>query len=503
MKIYLKNNQIDPCEKNKRYTAIGTPNEVKYKGKKYTELTYIKKLNGLECFARGLAWALSYLTIIPALFCRARIQEMFREARAKKETKIIYIPTKTPELNPEEPLEPEEIESTFEKLKDQIDQIKRKPTFIDDLIEAEPSEANNNELQKWINARNKLVFWEGLCEQLNKDNAGSVPKEILSITEFESIEKTVEKANKFNAWFAKHEKKLKTITTLTTLQSKQLTQLPKEISLMPQITRLDLQNNLIAELPTEIAKLKKLNRLDLRNNGITEFPPVIYQLKELTHLYLGKNQLTALPAQIGRLGALEELNLADNQLRKLPKEIGKLKGLKILVLEDNKIKKFPQEIDEIINSGNLRIFYADKVIVEQNKELFEAAKEKGIKIERPSPTPPAPAEQSAEEQRQAAKPAATNAPDPARLAALQEMLARSANTSAPPTQLTGDGASSEKPASEEDEELPSTTSQRPVNTPDAGTASPRSPALNGNGTNHGRRKRRNNNRRRNHTAVER
>jgi hypothetical protein len=389
MAIYLKNEEVNPYEKNTRFTCVGEPREVVHEDKVYKELTYVKKLNGIQCFGRGLAWALGYLTIIPIIFCRARLQELFREAREKKETKIVRVESNVElpgveEVENEEALEPQAIKSAFRELKNQIALIKRKPTFIDDLVEAEPSQENNNALKKWIEARNTIVFWEGLCEQLN------ILKDNLSITEFESIDKTVEKALKFKIWFIEHQDKIKALTSLTTLQGKQLTHLPKQINAMPHLVRLDLQDNLLITLPAEISQLKKLNRLDLRNNLLTTLPTPVYQLKELTHLYLGKNKITALPPQIGRLGTLVELNLAQNRLQRLPKEMGHLRDLKILVTEGNPIDRLPQEVKELIDEGKLKCLLTSKETREKEKAFFTRAKEAGVKIERPETAQPQP-----------------------------------------------------------------------------------------------------------------
>ncbi len=117
--------------------------------------------------------------------------------------------------------------------------------------------------------------------------------------------------------------------------SNQLTELPKEIGQLTNLTRLNLNSNKLTELPKEIGQLIDLTELDLFNNKLTELPKEIGQLTNLTRLNLNSNKLTELPKEIGQLTNLTTLILKNNQLSELPKEIIKLTNLNILNTADN------------------------------------------------------------------------------------------------------------------------------------------------------------------------
>lgn len=383
MDIYLKEGQANPCD-NKCYHLKGTPTKKMHNGKKYRVLTYERNLNGWARFGRGLAGVLAYITIIPLIVCKARIDRLFKEAKLKKETKVVHIPHQKkipiPFTVPDLPATTErEIGEKHDQLKQKINGISQTPVFIDELIEDPNLSAENNyKLEEWLKARDTLEFWNSLSTYLNEPT-----QDILSLT----LDEVVRKAKKFEAWFKKSEEKLKEIKILS-FAGKEMTQLPPQIGLLSALTHLDLQGNQLNELPTEITKLTHLCFVDLRHNQLKELPAVLCQLKRLEGLWLGRNQLKELPRQIGRLRALKELNLYGNHLEQLPPEIGLLQNLEKLTLGNNSsLLRVPDTMKPIIEGGKLKELYGDRFVLPAG--LFDLAKNRGIQLDYPKPPEPA------------------------------------------------------------------------------------------------------------------
>ena len=131
------------------------------------------------------------------------------------------------------------------------------------------------------------------------------------------------------------------------LHNNQLTELPREIGNLTQLTCLYLYDNQLTQLPREIGNLTQLTELDLFDNELTQLPREIGQLTQLTHLSLFNNQLTELPSEIGQLTQLTWLDLSNNQLTQLPREIGNLTQLTCLSLNDNQLTQLPSEIGQL------------------------------------------------------------------------------------------------------------------------------------------------------------
>ena len=156
------------------------------------------------------------------------------------------------------------------------------------------------------------------------------------------------------------------ITTLN-LDYNELTELPKEIGNLTQLTHLDLSINKLTELPKEIGNITQLIELYLTNNKLTKLPKEIGNLTQLTYLDLSDNELTELPKEIGNLLQLIALYLHNNNLTELPKEIGNLTQLTRLDLSYNKLTKLPKEIGNLIQLTNL--YLSDNELTELPKEI--------------------------------------------------------------------------------------------------------------------------------------
>ena len=137
------------------------------------------------------------------------------------------------------------------------------------------------------------------------------------------------------------------------LERNQLTNIPKEIVQLTNLTYLNLGGNQLTNIPKEIVQLTNLTALYLHSNQLGSLPKEIGQLTNLTELHLHSNQLRSLPKEIGQLTNLTSLNLSDNQLTSLPKEIGQLTNLTSLNLSDNQLTSLPKEIGQLTNLTEL------------------------------------------------------------------------------------------------------------------------------------------------------
>jgi Leucine-rich repeat (LRR) protein len=133
------------------------------------------------------------------------------------------------------------------------------------------------------------------------------------------------------------------------LSHSNLTEIPKYVFEMEELTTLILHNNEITEIPPEIGKLVNLQKLVISRNKLTSLPPEIGQLINLKKLSVKANQIESLPPEIGSLKNLEELWLNFNRLKELPPEIGNLSNLSHLYVDYNLLTSLPPEIGKLLN----------------------------------------------------------------------------------------------------------------------------------------------------------
>lgn len=81
--------------------------------------------------------------------------------------------------------------------------------------------------------------------------------------------------------------------TTMKINKKNLTSVPEELRTCTQLESLDLRENLLQELPEWFGELKKLRKLHLGSNTFSQIPRVLNQLPELEELYLGYNAFWA------------------------------------------------------------------------------------------------------------------------------------------------------------------------------------------------------------------
>ena len=106
-----------------------------------------------------------------------------------------------------------------------------------------------------------------------------------------------------------------------------------------QEEQLNLQNNDVTEIPKSIASLVNLSQLVLKENKLEAFPEVLLELR-LTLLSLNSNAIPSIPSTGNGteplFTTLEELDLGCNKLVSVPEDfLSKFSGLKQLILSGN------------------------------------------------------------------------------------------------------------------------------------------------------------------------
>ena len=93
----------------------------------------------------------------------------------------------------------------------------------------------------------------------------------------------------------------------------------------------------LIDIPDELGHCVNLVSLNLSMNIISELPKCIVNLKQLTSLIVADNSLTQLPVYIDELFNLQHLDASQCDLRFLPAEIVNLPRLRVLELCENNL----------------------------------------------------------------------------------------------------------------------------------------------------------------------
>ncbi|WP_027292480.1 leucine-rich repeat domain-containing protein [Robinsoniella sp. KNHs210] len=153
-----------------------------------------------------------------------------------------------------------------------------------------------------------------------------------------------------------------------------ITSLPKSITKLKKLTKLDLSQCLnLKSLPADIGGMSALTQLDLEVvlpdiGQISVLPDSIVNLTNLTELKAGQQQLKTLPDKIGEMSGLTAIYVEGNQLTQLPDSIGQLKNLGILHAQRNNLTEIPGSI------GNLslgQLFLQGNQLTSLPKEISE------------------------------------------------------------------------------------------------------------------------------------
>lgn len=149
---------------------------------------------------------------------------------------------------------------------------------------------------------------------------------------------------------------LQNLTTLN-ISGNAIAELPVNIGCLTQLKTLDCSCNRLTVLPDCICNLIELSSLNVANNNLTELPKSIVGLPKLEDLQAQINQLEMLPDRFDRLNKLTTLNLRRNRFTKVPPQLSRMSSLQVLNMKDNIIRKFPDAVPclktLILDSNNL------------------------------------------------------------------------------------------------------------------------------------------------------
>ncbi|MBK8143864.1 MAG: hypothetical protein IPK62_02100 [Bacteroidetes bacterium] len=170
-----------------------------------------------------------------------------------------------------------------------------------------------------------------------------------------------------------------------------LTEIPAVVFKQTHLVNIDLSNdkycddehrNKLVSIPKEISNLTKLYKLNLANNEICEVSEEISKLKELSVLIISNNKLTELSPKIANMKSLKELHLEGNPFDMLPPEIVS-RGIE-------RIRNFYKELEEsdflyevkliIVGQGRVGKTCISKALVTPNYKLEDTESTEGINI---------------------------------------------------------------------------------------------------------------------------
>lgn len=130
-----------------------------------------------------------------------------------------------------------------------------------------------------------------------------------------------------------------------------LAELPGWLGELVSLTMLDASGNALATLPESVGNLASLRHLDLSGNRIAVLPESVSRLEELETFFLNGNQLTGMPGWIGRFPALTTLGLVGNRLATLSDSLGSLRQLGFLDLSYNWLTALPVSLAGPLERG--------------------------------------------------------------------------------------------------------------------------------------------------------
>jgi leucine-rich repeat protein SHOC2 len=123
------------------------------------------------------------------------------------------------------------------------------------------------------------------------------------------------------------------------------------------LKKLELDANKLALLPANFGRIfRGLSELLLQGNELQELPKSLSQLDRVERINVSKNQLRALPEWICSLTTLRFLDVSNNKISTLPSEINKLQALQGLFMAGNRLSNLPKEYKDLKQFENHSLF---------------------------------------------------------------------------------------------------------------------------------------------------
>ncbi|XP_061379143.1 leucine-rich repeat and calponin homology domain-containing protein isoform X2 [Danaus plexippus] len=132
-------------------------------------------------------------------------------------------------------------------------------------------------------------------------------------------------------------------TVVADLSKNRFSEMPEEVTTYIYLEKLLLSQNIIRSIPDSVGGLQSLTYLDLSSNQLTELPREVC-LMPLQVLLLQDNLLTSLPKEIGKMTSLAELDASNNKITQVPMTLGDCTGLRCLDLSNNQLGLLPLQI---------------------------------------------------------------------------------------------------------------------------------------------------------------
>ena len=128
------------------------------------------------------------------------------------------------------------------------------------------------------------------------------------------------------------------------LQGNGIEQLPENIIDIATLKDLNLSYNHLHDEDSYryLGQLPKLYSLWLDHNDVTQLPKTIGELHQITFFYCLNNQLSTLPKEVSGMKSLKVFHLGFNQFTTLPEELINVPNLLMVHINNNKVTTIPR-----------------------------------------------------------------------------------------------------------------------------------------------------------------
>lgn len=153
------------------------------------------------------------------------------------------------------------------------------------------------------------------------------------------------------------------------IQDDGLTQMPKKIHKLKNLTRLDITSDELKGLG-KVWKSKSIRSLTLaRSERMTSVPGKISRMEQLEEFHLLAPRLRSLPESLGDLSRLKRLTLRSQSWSSLPESLGRLSDLENLVLGAVRPDLIPKSVNRLVNLRSVLLYVPENMKREERAEL--------------------------------------------------------------------------------------------------------------------------------------